>query len=79
MNRDRVLFLLGHARVILDQLIDEVEADTEHDGFPSLMALLPFVYSNLNEAWNGRNLPDGVDAPQDSSRLPDDLPGLDAL
>ena len=78
MNRDRVLFLLGHARLLLDDLIKEVESDTEHDGFPSLMALLPSVYRNLNCAWNERNLSDDVDAPNDSSRVPDDLPLLDA-
>ena len=55
MNKPDVLFSLGDARLQLDNMIKEMEADNEHDGFPAFNALLPFVYRKLNRAWNLRN------------------------
>ena len=36
-------------------MIEEIQADTDDDdGFPIFYARLPFVYRNLNCAWNSR-------------------------
>ena len=58
MNKSQVLFGLRDARLQLDNMIKEMEADKENDGFPSFMALLPFVYRKLNREWNGRDKTD---------------------
>ena len=55
MNKSQVLFDLSGARIQLDQIIKEIEADKEHDGFPAFYALLPLVYRHLNLAWNRRD------------------------
>ena len=54
MNKPMVLFHLRGAREMLEQIIKDVEAGKEHDGFPEFYAQLPFVYRNLNRAWNIR-------------------------
>jgi hypothetical protein len=54
MNKTQVLFHLGGARIHLDEMIKAIESDREHDGFPEFYAQLPFVYRNLNRAWNIR-------------------------
>jgi hypothetical protein len=55
MNKPQVLFHLRAARLQLDDMVKDIEADDAHDGFPEFYALLPFVYRNLNRAWNSRD------------------------
>lgn len=50
VNKAFVLQQLREAGVQLGKLIKEMEED--QNGFGSLYALLPFVYRNLNLAWN---------------------------
>ena len=79
MNKSQVLFDLGDARLQLDNMIKEIEADKEHDGFPSFYALLPLVYRKLNRAWNFRDKTDDevLKMPHEEHekccRFPDDL------
>jgi hypothetical protein len=53
MNKVYVLTNLEDAKELLTNLIREIEDDNE-DGFGQFFALLPFVYRQLNRAWNGR-------------------------
>jgi len=79
MNKSEVLRCLGGARVQLDQMIKEIEADREDDGFPVFCARLPFVYRDLNRAWNRRAVDDetllamGREESERMCRFPDDL------
>jgi hypothetical protein len=56
VNKAFVLQQLREADVQLGNLIKEMEAD--RNGFGPLYALLPFVYRNLNLAWNSTKASD---------------------
>lgn len=56
MNKSQVLHYLRSAYSQLNEMITEIEVDQEDDGFPQFYALLPFVYRDLNRAWNKRDL-----------------------
>lgn len=79
MNKSQVLFYLSGARFHLEQMMQKIKADEEGEGFPVLAARLPFVYRDLNRAWNRREMSDEEIMrlePGESERLcrfPDDL------
>ncbi len=54
MNKPHIRFHLTEARQALEQLITELDSDTEYE-FGDYRVDIEHVYHHINSAWNGRD------------------------